>query len=477
MLLLSLVALAQTCDPTIDPNGNFLSNFAKPNSCYTIPIPHGTGGNLSGDLNAVYNVAYFQRNTNYELIIIGMFPNARYFGLAGYDDHWVSRSSLDDVNMVPLLNSMHNPYVQGSAYRTNQKYAAVLSFGGSEPTQIAPGCGYNGINLRSNIMTVTDRHSVPTWTGYPGLPRFFPPHQTGPSAAGAVMVRAYLPSPDSTGTLTPILIVRDLTTGCAVTADDAINNLQLIDVSGASLLQKWMQADQINYHYYFQNTVVGRSCYGIDPLTKILWFRGGQFSPGDNPAGTYSNGQLPSTLISQLRTGSNSPFLRVRFKAPDTPNYPCAGCLFDDTQDLRYWSLSFTSNGTTYQSIPDTNFVKDAGGYVSLIIRLNPSTTVPPRVTAANGYTYVDFSGIAGIDALSAISLRQLRPSQNYLVCAAVQIPYEASEYNDQGGWMGEYVPTIDFPVGAALPAVADHVNRPNSCGLQPITGPGSCTP
>src|SRR5262249_1578600 len=154
---------------------------------------------------------------------------------------------------------------------------------------------------------------------------------------------------------------------------DAINTLQLIDVSTVSVFQKWMQADQINYHYYFQNTVVGRMCFGIDPLTRVRWFRGGAFSPGDNPAGSYSNTQISASTINQLITDTRGLFMRIRFKAPSVPSYPCAGCLFDDSQDLRYWSMSFTNTGTTYKSISDQNFVRDVNGYVTLIVRMNPS--------------------------------------------------------------------------------------------------------
>lgn len=467
-------ATAGACDPTFDPNGTFLSNFAKPNSCYTIPMTIGAGGGLSGDLNAIYNVAFFKRNPNYEVIVLATFPDARYMGLSAYDDHWVSVANIDDRDIVPLSARMVNPYTPGAAYVGGQTYAAVVSFDGPQPTTISPGCGYQGVNLRSNIMTVTNRHTFPTWTGYPGLPKNFPPHQTGLTDAGSVYVRTYLPS--HTDPLPrPVLIVRDLSNGCAVTADDALNSLQLISVSDVGVFHPWMNADQINYHYYFQNTIQSRICYGLDPLSPVRFFRGGAYSPGNNPAASYSNTQLQASIVSQLISDPRGLFLRVRFKAPSTPNYPCAGCLFDDSQDLRYWSLSFGNVGTTFASIPDSEFVKDAQGYVTLIARLNPSVSPPPYVTAQNGYTYVDLSAVPGIGNLSSIALRQIRPSPGYLQCAAVQIPYSTTEYNDRGGWMGEYVPETDFPSGKQLPATADHLNQGDTCGLQPTGGPVSC--
>lgn len=469
-------ANAAPCDPTFDPSGTFLSNFARPNSCYSIPMAAGAGGGLSGDLNAVYNVAFFKRNPNYELIVVGTFPEARYMGLAAYDDHWVTRAFINDRDIVPTSARMRNPYTPGATYVAGQNYAAVVSFGGAQPATISPGCGYTGINLRSNIMTVTDRHTTPTWTGYPGLPSFFPPHQTGLTDAGTVFVRAYLPSTLHTPTTPrPILIVRDLSTGCAVTANDALNVLQLVDVSNVDVFHPWMSADQINYHYYFQNTVVARTCYGVDPLSRVLWFRGGAYSPGENPAGSYSNAQLNSSTVSRLITDSRGLFLRIRFKAPVTPNYPCLGCTFDDSEDLRYWSLSFINVGTTFASFPDDKFVKDAQGYVTVVIKLNPTIGQPAQVTPENGYTYLDLSGVAGIEAFSSIALRQIRPSATYLRCAASQVPFSTTEYNDQGGWMGEYVPAIDFPMGSRLPAVADHLNQGDTCGLPPTIGPVPC--
>lgn len=468
-------ATAAPCDPTFDPNGNFLSNFARPNSCYTIPMSAGAGSGLSGDLNAVYNVAFFKRNPNYEVIVVGTFPEARHMGLASYDDHWVSVAAIDDRDIVPMSDRMRNPYTPGATYVAGQNYAAVVSFDGPQPATISPGCGYAGINLRSNIMTVTDRHTVPTWTGYPGLPPNFPPHQTGLTDAGSVFVRTYLPSASST-VPRPLIIVRDLSTGCAVTANDALNTLQLVSVSDVEVFNPWMNADQINHHYYFQTSIVGRTCYGLDPLSPVRWFRGGAYSPGNNPAASYSNSQLKASIVSQLISDSRGLFLRVRFKAPTTPHYPCQGCPFDDSEDLRYWSLSFQNVGTTFASLPDDKFVKDAQGYVTVIVRLNPSVAPPAQVTAQNGYTYLDLSAAPGISALASISLRQLRPSATYLRCAATQIPFSTTEYNDQGGWMGEYVPEPDFPSGNQLPGVADHLNQGDTCELQPTGGPVSCT-
>ncbi|MEO8660190.1 MAG: hypothetical protein ABI693_17095 [Bryobacteraceae bacterium] len=437
----------------------------------------GAGGGLGGDLNAVYNVAFFKRNPNYELIVLGMFPEARFMGLTAYDDHWVSAAAINDRDIVPLTSNMQNPYTPSATYLDNQKYAAVVSFGGAQPTTISPGCGFNGINLRSNIMTVTDRHTVPTWTGYPGLPRNFPPHQTGLTDAGSVYVRAYLPSATtSTASVRPIIIVRDLSNGCAVTADDAQNALQLVNVTDIEVFNPWMSVDQINRHFYFQTSMVSRFCYGVDPLSSLRWFRGGEYTAGDNPVTSYSNGQLKASTVSQLIGDPQGLYMRVRFRAPTTPQYPCPGCLFDDSEDLRYWSLSFQTQGTTFASLSDDKLVKDAQGYVTLIVNLNPNSPQPAQVTTANGYTYLNLSAAPAIETLSSLALRQMLPSSTYQRCASNQIPYSTTEYNDQGGLMGEYVPAVDFRRANQLPAIADHVDQGDTCGLQSTTGAQPCS-
>src|SRR5271170_3618548 len=62
------------------PTGNFFSNFN--NSCYTIALSTGIGSpGQSGeyaDLNSLYNQIYFKVSPNYQLIIVGSFPQARY---------------------------------------------------------------------------------------------------------------------------------------------------------------------------------------------------------------------------------------------------------------------------------------------------------------------------------------------------------------------------------------------------------------
>ena len=65
------------------PTGNFFSNFDNP--CYTIAFATGIGsaGKVGeyADLNSLYNQIYFKVNPKYQLIILGSFPQARFFSV------------------------------------------------------------------------------------------------------------------------------------------------------------------------------------------------------------------------------------------------------------------------------------------------------------------------------------------------------------------------------------------------------------
>jgi hypothetical protein len=62
------------------PKGNFFSNFD--NSCYLIPFASWQRGQASGgDLNSIYAKLFYKVNPAYQLIIVGAFPDARYFSV------------------------------------------------------------------------------------------------------------------------------------------------------------------------------------------------------------------------------------------------------------------------------------------------------------------------------------------------------------------------------------------------------------
>jgi hypothetical protein len=61
----------------------------------------GTGKISSyGDLNGIYNQAFYKVDPPYQLIIVGVFPNARYFSITVYDDHQAVSQNIPDTNVV-----------------------------------------------------------------------------------------------------------------------------------------------------------------------------------------------------------------------------------------------------------------------------------------------------------------------------------------------------------------------------------------
>ena len=96
------------CPTTFNPGsftkGTFFTNFN--NSCYLVPfsVGNGTGGE-AGDTNSLYNKIYFNINPSippYQFIIVGTFPNARYFSVTLYDNHSAVIQNMTDVNIAPL---------------------------------------------------------------------------------------------------------------------------------------------------------------------------------------------------------------------------------------------------------------------------------------------------------------------------------------------------------------------------------------
>ena len=62
------------------PNGDFFSNFN--NDCYTIRLGTGYGSSEYGDLNAMYYQLYYKVDPRYQLVLVGTFPNTRYFSVS-----------------------------------------------------------------------------------------------------------------------------------------------------------------------------------------------------------------------------------------------------------------------------------------------------------------------------------------------------------------------------------------------------------
>jgi hypothetical protein len=247
--------------------GNFFSNFA--NSDYQTKLPEGSGANAAGDLNAAYFQLYYSiyNLNNYwmaappaglgmcpvELVLVGDFPDARYFSITDVDMHETVTQHLADADIDPVNNKGYtNPFVPGSSgssppYNGSQSYVVPISLGYVPgPTTanggtVLPACAIDPFE-EDNLLDATQRHVSNDWNTNvegPSVLSGLEPHvvdnpghvfdpitNSGPNTAGSIKVRSYLAPPEicqngpasctqPTAVRRPFLIVRDIYTGCA----------------------------------------------------------------------------------------------------------------------------------------------------------------------------------------------------------------------------------------------------------------------
>lgn len=500
----------KTCPTTFNPgsftSGDFFTNFN--NSCYLIAFSTGNGaGGQQGDLNSLYNKIYFKGTSTsippYQLIIVGQFPNARYFSVALYDNHSAITQNLTDVNIVPLTSKQVNPYEPGVAFVSGQQYAVPINLGGT-PGTLEPGCVMTGYNVNQNAMDGTLRHQFMNWNldaAYYATDPTAPPHEVDspthshPNTAGAVIVRSYLSLTAPTSSSLPHIIVRDVASGCAYPASmiTANGNIVTTDSSVGDTWQNQGQVTQHNIYAAWQPT----GCWATIPTTQsqIQWIRGDEYVAGANPDSAYLYAYVPAGLPQTLLTAGE--VMRFRFHIPTTPPTPCTdGCSRTGNEQMRYMSISFeVPGGATLASIADscplnpitpcTAFVPDANGYVTLIV--GTGIPQPSWVTPANGYTWLDLSQYANYLNLNEIAIRNILPASSFN-CGGNMLPYKVGEATgikggppfrgEATGLMGLFSPDIDYPVASTsgLPPVAADLTGPYTCAVFPI-GPPAASP
>jgi hypothetical protein len=497
------------------PKGDFLSNFN--NNCYLIPFSTGIGGVSQGDTNSVYNRLYFEQcplneaaangtacGTGatippFELIILGEFPNARYFSISLYDNHSAITSDIEDVNIVPLTSSDINPYQPGVAYVSGQRYGAAIHLGGT-PGNLQKGCMMTGNNIESNGLDGTQRHPFMNWNlspsfFLPGPPYQHPDHEvdtpehSNPNPAGVIMIRSFLDLTTIAGSQAK-MIVRDVASGCAYPAAyiASLANVETSVIDTGNTWQNQVQVQQHNLYANWQPT----DCWGSNAYSKIQWLREDEYVAGANPDSGYLLAYVPAGTAQNLANADQ--VMRLRFRVPTTPPTPCVdGCSLSGNEQMRYMSLSFeVTGGDTLASLADScppnpvtpciPLIQDANGNVTLIV--GTGVTQPTNVTAANGYTWLDLTQYPNYLQWSEMIIRHILPAAGFN-CSTQFVPYKTEEAttgavqkNAISGLMGFYEPWIDYPLANARPAAASPIACPRGqsciegCAIYPDAPP-----
>jgi hypothetical protein len=458
------------------PSGDFFRNFNNP--CYMVPLGVGHGNTSYGDLNATYFQAYFKVDPRYQLIVLGTFPNARYFTVTLYDAHSAYTQLIGDANIVPLTPRDVNPYAPGAAYVGGQRFAIPVNFGGA-PGAGQTGCMMNGYNVDVNGLDGTRRHAGMDWNSDLGMFQAYPhfvnhivdtPRHGNPNTAGALMIRAYLDITPLDYTTSPHIIVRDVASGCAYPAAYALNTLQIVTSYGTTG-QGWLDATQNNAHSLYETTYLPKLCYGSPAHSNALsWLRQPQYVPGASPESAYIVANVPAGLPAALADAGE--VMRIRFRLPAFPPTPCTdGCSRSGNEQMRYMSLSFLKpGGATLASLADRYFTQDANGYVTLIVGTGAS--IPSWIVAANGYTFFDLTAVPNYQQLNLLDLRHIAPAADFN-CAGQFVPYRTTAAVPTGSLLGDYMPVVDYPLAATLPPVAAALVGPGGCAVFPPGQPG----
>jgi len=477
LCLLTCLARAQNCSnlPTSFsgnefPQGDFFTNFN--NSCYTIPLGSGDGVREYGDLNAMYYLMYYQVNPRFQLILVGTFPNARYYSVALNDEHSALSESLTDVNIVPLTSQYVNPFLPGVPYVSGQQFAVPINFGGSPGNQ-ETGCMMNGYNVAVNGLDATQRHPGMDWNSDTGFFQQFPnfdyhvvdnAQHTNPNTAGTVLIRAYLNSTPASYATHPHIIVRDVASGCAYPAAYVLNTLQNVTNVGATG-RPWMdQTQAIDHRIYSTN--LPKSCNApVSAPNKLPWSRVQEYIEWTNPDAAYIATAAPSGLPATLAAAGE--VLRIRVRVPSTPPTPCTnGCARSGKEQMRYMSISFHgAGGNVLASLADLAFTEDANGYATLIV--GTGATIPSWITPANGYTFLDLTALPNYQDLGLITVRHIMPSVGF-TCAGQFVPYRMTADTPGGSLMSDYMPVADYPLAATLPQTAAALIGPSACDTFP---------
>jgi hypothetical protein len=198
---------------------------------------------------SITNLTTWMNANNYcpiELVVVGTFPDVRYFSITTNDMHYATTQHVADADMDPAGtpgNSYSNPFTPGIPYTGTQEYLVPISLGYVPSSTTVPGCSIPAFE-EDNLLDATQRHLSIDWNtsvqgNIPSVAHVVDtpehtagPNSSGPNTAGSIIVRGYLTPPltctglpgwvscfpQQTPIQQPYVIVRDVQTGCAYNA-------------------------------------------------------------------------------------------------------------------------------------------------------------------------------------------------------------------------------------------------------------------
>ncbi len=462
-----------TAVTTATGGADFFANYLS-QPAYYLPVYPMDGESFGGDLTASYYQFYAPTNANRELLILGEYPRARYFAITVYDDHGAIIDTMYDAQIAPLKPTQVNPYTPGGPANTEDMlYAIRVQLGDQLVQTPQPGCQLSGVDDTSNVMDGRFRHTAGTRysSNQSGFMTTLPDgsnvtHDDSIDNKGVwVIIRTYLAENDgnkgSFDLTTPLVYLRDSTTGCAENMFKLAGRAQT-DPSERLPRTEWanfystINFAQMAAHDQHEKDQPPLTPYGLDPNNRAAWYGGPEYILGDNP----DTGYLATSVGSKGapdQLNLDGKVMRVRFRLPQMP---CDGksCALTGAEDMRYWGLSFVEGDRhVFASISDLDVNPDADGYVNLIITFG--TPLPPRITTYFGYSVLSLPVVP----LRLITIRNILPSPGF-TCSIDIVPYMTNEHNDQNGYLGEYAPFIDYLVPTDLPVYAVPRVETGSC-------------
>lgn len=477
-LIGALAALAtSTAQAQVDPGKDFFGNFWEP--AYFMPVYPLPGEVFGGDLTATYDQAYVPNRPNLELLLIGEFPRARFFSITVYDDHGAIIDSITDAELEPMFAAQGNPYRPGGPTGTEDiLYAVRVKLGDGLNETPSDGCAFNGADVTSNVLDATRRHNdlsrysdeIMGFTVSNDDGSVVIEHDDAiPNDGVTVMVRRYLEADDgNTGSfdvVRPLAFLRSTDTGCAFDLWDLIQVPQP-DPSiplPPNLWYTWhstVDQTQVAAHFKHAADYPPGTPYGLDPNNRYAWYRSAEYILSANAETDYVASIVPMPGKPATLNSKNK-VMRMRFKLPTLPCQERV-CAISGDEEMRYWGMSIVEgNSTVIASLSDLDLTPEPDGYVTLIFTFG--TALPPHVNAANGYSVVSLP----VSDMRQVTIRNILPAETFK-CQIDNVPIKTNEHHANGGYMGEYIPYVDFPFASVLPEPSNRYDHPDSCELPP---------